>query len=137
VTAIAGLVADDGRVWIGGDSLASNGWSGHVRADVKVFRNGPYLIGSCGSIRFKQLIHYSELPKPPVNPRGMHRFMVTDLVEAIRKHLKDGGHTTIKDSSERVGGSLLVGIRGSLYCIENDLQVGEPADRYTTTGSGE
>jgi hypothetical protein len=50
MTCIVGLV-DGGRVWLGGDSAGVSGWDLTVRADRKVFRNGPYVMGFTTSFR--------------------------------------------------------------------------------------
>lgn len=50
MTVIVGLVEED-RVHIGGDSAGISGCKLTVRKDPKVFRNGPYALGFCGSFR--------------------------------------------------------------------------------------
>lgn len=133
MTAIVGLV-HDGRVYIGGDSAGVAGWSMTVRADAKVFRNGPYVMGFTTSFRMGQLLRYA-LDAPP--PTGdLDRFMATTFVDAIRKCLKDGGWAK-KDAEQEAGGKFLVGIGGRLFCVETDYQVGEPATGYAAVGCGD
>jgi hypothetical protein len=137
MTAIAGLVDDDGRVWIGGDSAGVAGYSRVVRADTKVFRRGPYLFGFCGSFRVGQLLHYAlAAPIPAPSERNLDAFMVRPFVDAVRECLWLGGVAEIKDEVE-TGGTFLVGIRGRLYCIESDYQVGIPACGYEAIGCGD
>jgi hypothetical protein len=137
VTAIAGLIDDDGRVWIGGDSAGVSGYSRVVRADTKVFRRGPYLFGFCGSFRVGQLLHYAlEAPVPAIGERNLDAFMVRPFVDAVRECLKAGGAQEIYREVEN-GGTFLVGIRGRLYCVENDYQVGIPACNYEAIGCGD
>ena len=57
MTCIVGIV-DDGRVVIGSDSLASMDDWGRERLDKKIFSNGEYVIGVCGSYRAAQILKY-------------------------------------------------------------------------------
>jgi len=135
MTAIVGLVQQE-RIYIGGDS-AGVAWP-HltVRADSKVFRNGPYLFGFTTSFRMGQLIRHSlQPPEPPATGTDLERFMATAFVDALRACLKDGGWAR-KDDEREEGGTFLVGVAGRLFMVEEDYQVGEPADRYAAVGSG-
>jgi hypothetical protein len=58
MTAIVGLT-DNGTVHIGGDSAGVSDWSLTIRADSKVFTNGPYVMGFTTSLRMGQLPRYA------------------------------------------------------------------------------
>jgi ATP-dependent protease HslVU (ClpYQ) peptidase subunit len=133
VTCIVGI-ADKGRVWIGGDSAGSNGWSTHIRSDTKVFRNGPYVLGFTTSFRMGQLLRY-RLQAPEPDGWDIDRFMATTFVDAVRQCLKDGGWAKTDNGQER-GGTFLVGYRDRLYEIEDDFQIGYTACGYAAVGSG-
>jgi ATP-dependent protease HslVU (ClpYQ) peptidase subunit len=134
MTAIVGLV-DGGRVIIGGDSAGVAGLQSTERADVKVFNNGPYVMGFTTSFRMGQLLQYALVPpKPP--RRDVFGFMVTEFIDAVRDCLKSGGYAS-KDSDVESGGTFLVGVHGSLYEIGSDYQVGIPADGYAAVGCGD
>ncbi|WP_431977592.1 hypothetical protein [Micromonospora haikouensis] len=134
MTAIVGLV-HHGAVHIGGDSAGVGpGWSSTVRADAKVFRNGPYLMGFTDSFRMGQLLRYAlDAPKPPA--RDLDRHMATTFVDAVRKTLVDGGWMSRSDGRES-GGTFLVGVAGRLFQVCGDFQVAEPADGYAAVGCG-
>ncbi len=132
MTAIVGLVQQE-RVYIGGDSAGVAGLSLTVRADTKVFRNGGYLFGFTTSFRMGQLIRHSLEPPEPTG--DLERFMSTTFVDALRTCLKDGGWAR-KDSDREEGGTFLVGVRGRLFTVHEDYQVGEGADPYAAVGSG-
>jgi hypothetical protein len=132
VTAIVGLVHDD-RVYIGGDSAGIADYSVTIRADAKVFRNGPYLLGFTSSFRMGQLLRYAL--QPPAPGTDLDRFMVTTFVDAVRDCLKAGGFAT-KDSEAESGGTFLVGVAGRLFRVEADYQVGESVDQYDAVGCG-
>ncbi|MFU0241665.1 hypothetical protein ACKI1J_38745 [Streptomyces scabiei] len=132
MTAIVGLVRD-GRVYVGGDSAGVTGWSLTVRADSKVFTNGPYVMGFTSSFRMGQLLRYAF--KAP-HPKGdLDKFMTTTFVNAVRQTLKQGGW--LKQNGNRdEGGTFLVGVSGRLFTIAEDFQVGEAVDGYAAVGCG-
>jgi len=136
MTCIVG-VRHKGSVYIGGDSAGTAGFDLTVRADQKVFHNGPYLMGFTTSFRMGQLLRYSlEPPQLPARAADLDRFMVTTFVDAARQCLKDGGYLK-KENEQEEGGTFLVGVRGELYAIESDFQVGRSVDDYAAVGCGD
>jgi ATP-dependent protease HslVU (ClpYQ) peptidase subunit len=137
VTCIVGVVEGD-RVFMGGDSagVCSNSYSLVVRADQKVFRNGLFVFGFCGSFRMGQLLRYSF--EPPKHPRRMdvYRYMVTLFIDEVRKVLKAGGFAKKEHDVEEIDGAFLVAYRGRLFEIDSDYQVGEAVDGFGATGCG-
>lgn len=129
-----GLVAGKGVV-IGGDSAGVAGYLTVVRADPKVFRTGPFLIGYTSSFRMGQLLRF-RLSVPARHPDvDVFQFMVTTFVDAVRDCLKAGGCAEVNNAVES-GGTFLVGYAGRLFEIDGDYQVGEPADGYAAVGGG-
>ncbi|HSK39301.1 MAG TPA: hypothetical protein VK943_06005 [Arenibaculum sp.] len=134
MTCIVGLV-DDGRVWMGGDSAGVSGLDITVRADPKVFRNGPFLIGFTSSFRMGQLLNF-RLKVPAQEPgTDVFGYMVTVFVEAARDCLKEGGYAQRNNDAE-TGGSFLVGYRGRLFSIQSDYQVCEADRSFHAIGCG-
>lgn len=132
MTAIVGLV-DQGTVYVGGDSAGVAGYSLTVRADSKVFTNGPYVMGFTSSFRMGQLLRYS-LKAP--HPKGdLEKFMARTFVDAVRETLKAGGWLK-QDANRDEGGTFLVGVSGRLFTIHDDFQVGEAVDGYAAVGCG-
>lgn len=136
MTAIAGLV-QDGTVVIGGDSAGVAGWYKlTVRADEKVFRNGPMLFGFTTSFRMGQILRFS-LTVPRRHPDDdIDKWMATEFIDAVRKVLTDKAWSK-KDDGQDVGGTFLVGYESRLFVIYDDFQVGEAADGFAAVGSGE
>ena len=134
MTCIAAVVAD-GRVWMGGDSAGVAGWDLTVRADRKVFRNGPYVMGFTTSFRMGQLLQYGFEPPVPSGGGDPLRFMATTFVDAVRTCLKAGGWAA-KSNEREEGGTFLVGVRGRLFSIEEDYQVAESAAGFAAVGYG-
>lgn len=135
MTCIVGFVEGD-RVWIGGDSAGVAGWSMTVRADAKVFRNGPMLFGFTSSFRMGQLLRYAL--KVPHHEPGMdiECYMATSFIDAVRECLKTHGFAT-KTNDAEAGGSFLVGYKGQLFNVAFDYQVGRPLDGFDAVGCGD
>lgn len=135
MTAIVGIT-DGKTVVIAGDSAGVGGGVTQPRLDAKVFTNGPYVIGHTSSFRMGQILRYAfEAPAPPDDEEGLHAFMCTDFINGVRQGLKEGGWASKNDEQEE-GGSFLIGVRGRLFEIGEDYQVGELADGYTAVGCG-
>ena len=136
VTCIVGL-EHKGAVWMAGDSAGVAGLDLTVRSDAKVFLNGPYVMGFTTSFRMGQILRWSfEPPKPPKEPEYLECFMATDFVNGVRTTLSAGGYATKKNEAEE-GGTFLVGVRGVLWCVDSDFQVGRAEAGYDAVGCGE
>jgi ATP-dependent protease HslVU (ClpYQ) peptidase subunit len=132
MTCIVGLV-HKGTVYIGGDSAGVAGLSISIRNDEKVFHNGPFVMGFTTSFRMGQLLRYKFDPPAQTVQQGDMEYMVTTFIDAARACFKENG---FGDKEATVGGTFLVGYRSKLYTINNDFQVGIPADTYDAVGSG-
>jgi len=136
LTCIAAAIEPDGTAWMGGDSAGVAGFDLTVRADEKVFARNGYLIGFTGSFRMGDILRFqAKLPKPPT--RGtLRRFMVTRFVEGVRSALSEYGYARKKDSQE-TGGTFLVAVKGRLFRIDCDYQVGESRHGFDAVGCGD
>lgn len=135
MTCVAGI-AENGKVWIGADSAGTDAWWNQtIRADAKVFKVGPFIMGFTSSFRMGQILRYSlDVPKQTTK-QADDEFMCTSFIDSVRKSLKDGGFSHIRDNVEK-GGNFLVGYRGQLWEVESDYQVGVPVSQYAAVGSG-
>lgn len=135
MTCIVGFV-EGNTVWMGGDSAGVAGFDLTVRADQKVFRNGPMIFGFTTSFRMGQLLRHA-LTIPDHDPRiEIEKWMSTVFVNAVRECLKTNGWAS-KVNEQEQGGHFLVGYKGRLFKVESDYQVGIPLDGYDATGCGE
>lgn len=136
MTAIAGIV-HDGHVYLGGDSAGVEryGYSLAVRRDPKVFRNGELVMGFTTSFRMGDLLRYAFTP-PRIHPDDdLDKWMRTTFVNEVRRCLKEGGWAGTKDGQE-TSGTFLVGVRGRLFEVEGDYQVGEASEGFNAVGCG-
>lgn len=134
MTCIVGLVHEE-KVYIGGDSAGVAGLALSVRADAKVFRNGPMIFGFTTSFRMGQLLRYGFTPPEYDDRKDLMKYMVTTFVDEVRKCLKDGGFAT-KEKEGEEGGTFLVGFRGQLFHVDSDYQVGQERDGIYAVGCG-
>jgi ATP-dependent protease HslVU (ClpYQ) peptidase subunit len=128
-------VAKDG-VYLGGDSAGVAGMSLTVRADQKVFENGPMLFGFTSSFRMGQLLRYKLSPPRRYPEIDLFEYMATDFVDAVRKTLKNGGYART-DNGEDSGGTFLVAREGRLFKVQRDFQVSESMHGFDAIGCGE
>lgn len=136
MTCIVGL-KHEGDVYIGGDSAGvdTRSYALSIRADRKVFSNGPIVAGFTSSFRMGQLLRY-KFDVPKLHPDDdLSKWMATDFIDAARTCFKDGGFAR-KNDEEESGGTLLVGVDGRLFSIYDDYQVAENVEPYAACGCG-
>lgn len=136
MTCIAGFV-DEGAVWIGADSAGVSGsdYGLTVRADGKLFRNGPMLFGFTTSFRMGQVLRHA-LVIPDHHPNTVvEKWMATIFIDAVRYCLKSAGYATKANEAES-GGTFMVGYQGRLFIVYDDYQVAEPAKGIAAVGCG-
>ena len=135
MTVIIGL-EHNGQVYMGGDSMASNGWGQGVTALRKVFRVGPFLIGYTSSFRMGQILQYHLEVRPQELRESDEQYMVAAFIEAVRDCLSKKGYTQITNNRE-ASGDFLVGYRSKLYYVASDFQVNRYAMGLAAVGCGD
>jgi len=133
MTCIVGLVHGD-KVIIGGDSAGVSGWDITIREDAKVFKNGPFLIGCTSSFRMIQILRFGF--KPPKIKGDLYKYMCTSFIDEVRKTFEEKGFLQKASEGDERGGCFLVGIRGRLFSIDSDFQVGESHIGFNVLGCG-
>ncbi len=134
MTAIAGI-AENGKVWIGGDSAGVGGLSLSIRSDPKVFINGEFIFGYTSSFRMGQILEHLFSPPVPYEGENGMAYMVKRFIPGVKEALKNGGYQR-HESGQDIGGTFLVGYRGQLYEVESDYQVARVAQPYDACGCG-
>lgn len=138
MTCIIGYT-ENGTTWIGGDSLGSNGYSGILRKDKKVFKlkdSDNAIIGYTSSFRMGQLLTYARgLIDKRDEPNIDHEYLVTKFIPNVIALFEKGGYLR-QNSGEKEGGTFLFAYKDKLYAIESDFQVGESFDTYNACGCG-
>lgn len=142
MTCIVGI-EHDGVVYVGGDSAGvyDETFSVLVRADEKVFTRDraadTWAFGFAGSFRLGQILRYTlDLPTPD-DGDDVSSFLVTDFVDAVRDALDRAGALSVRARVETAPGEFVLGYRGRLYVVEEDLQVGRSVEPYVAIGCGD
>lgn len=127
-------------VWMGCDSLGSNGYSKAVESTAKAFHNDimkNVVIGGTTTFRHLDLLRYSDklFEKLEVyEPIHIdHKYMVTKFIPRIIILFKEG---ILHENDKDKGASFIVGIDGKLFEIQNDYSVLEPKDGMCAVGCG-
>lgn len=137
MTCIVGY-KQNGKVYLGGDSAATQDHAVSQYANPKVFKNGPYVFGFTDSFRMGQILQYVFKPPKPtkLEEKDVHRFMVSKFIPAIRLTMIAEGFASVEDNVE-TGGTFIVGYKGRLFEIHDDYQVAEKLIPYTAIGCGD
>ena len=128
-------------VWLGADSLGSNGYSKSVQSQPKVFRNSIFknvIMGSTSTFRHIDLLKYSESLFNEIdlykNEELNHKYMVTKFIPNLIKLFEDG----IRDENNtNKGANFIIGAKNKLFEIQGDYSVLEPSLGFTSVGCGE
>lgn len=138
MTCIVGY-AEEGVVYIGGDSAASSGDDIAIREDPKVFSRGEMVFGFTTSFRMGQILKYQfEIPSHgygSVQNSDCFKWLCSVFIPKLSKCFKDFGFATV-DNNEITGGQFLIGWRGKIYNIQSDFQVSLRSKNYDACGSG-
>jgi len=145
MTCIVALRNDD-HIYMGSDSagVCDEDMTIVTRLDKKVFTRSfgeadeQMIFGFCGSFRIGQLLRYTFIIPIHHKQKSDVEYIVTDFVSHFKNMLKSNGALSIdKDTqTEEQDGSLLIGYRDQLFLIEEDFQVGLPAENYSSVGMG-
>lgn len=130
-------VSQGGKIVMGGDSAATSMETGEtvLLKIPKVFIREDYIIGYAGSIRFGKFIQYTfEIPRVPswaVGSEKLDEFMNNYFIPELRQQISDNE----LDAKEKETFSLLVGIRGHIFEIDNEFAAYESSTYYAAIGS--
>lgn len=129
MTCIVGLVHND-KAYLGGDSLAIDSeHNAYIQKHPKVFTINEYLIGFAGIFRLGQLLQYKF--HPPVmtkkDQKDVHKFMCTAFIDSITTLVKPENHEV----------DMIVGVKGKIFQIQDDLSIIECSANIASIGSGD
>lgn len=136
MTCIIGFL-EKGKVWLAGDRVAADTgqWQNQVINEPKVFQTGSFIMGYTSSFRFGDLLKYSFCPTEPREDEDLSRYMRQTFIVELRKLLRDEGYSRV-DSNQESGGTMLVGIAGRLFLVQDDFSIIEYSSQYTAVGCG-
>lgn len=139
MTCIVGIEAQDGSVWIGGDSAVTDNNGGRsVLTTPKVFQSGEMVVGICGSMRLGQILQY--LVPNASRPHDLSNdmvYLVGGYISMVQQVLKEVGYISTPHGVDFIGdGEWLLGYRGRLYQVNVDFQVLHSMRPYVAIGMG-
>lgn len=128
-------------VWMGADSLGSNGYTKSINTQHKVFHHDVFknvVMGSTTTFRHIDLLKYSENLFPEVDfykkKEIDHKYMVKTFVPNLINLFQ----TNIPNESEtNRGANFLLGANNQLFEIQSDYSVLVPERRFAAVGCGE
>jgi ATP-dependent protease HslVU (ClpYQ) peptidase subunit len=119
---------DGKNIYVAADSLSSADDKLYYRKDKKLFRNGKYLIGFCGSVRTGQMLH----PKYWKSPSDIYK-----VPDSLIKQLEKKGCMSISEEGHKCCEcNFIFACKGEMYEIMIDFQLGEPRDDFIAIGAG-
>ena len=128
-------------VWMGCDSLGSNGWTKAVEANSKAFHHfllKDVVIGSTSTFRHIDLLKYSDnlfqeidaFKKPEINHKDIVTVFIPKLITLFQNNTPGFADTN-------KGGNFLMGVKNQLFEIQQDYSVLQPLDGIAAVGCGE
>lgn len=131
-------ISDGVNVYMGSDSAISDSDTGNMSnlRLPKIFIRDEYLIGYSGSIRFGKFIQHSfEFPIVPewaVGSDKLDEFINGSVIPEMK--IQTSSHEL--EPKEKEVFSLLIGIRGHIFEVDNEWGAYEVLDNYAAIGSG-
>lgn len=141
MTCIVGYVDyNTDTLWMGGDSLGSNGFSKTCLSNKKIFKvkDSNIIIGYTDSFRMGQLLQYSTIfDELNIIKNDIDlEYMCTKFVDNIKSIFSKNNIEKFKDGKSSCG-NFLVGINTKLYEIQSDYSVLESIFPFASIGCGE
>lgn len=151
MSVIVAVVDAHGGLWMGGDAACVDAAS-HDRMRLRApelfravaplrgsggTRACDVLLGVAGSPRIGQVLRY-DLALPTISEsESPESYLTRSFVPAVRSALAEHGVLKTEGGSDRLDGSvLLVGLRGRLFEVDNDLSWTESAEPFAAIGAG-
>lgn len=133
MTCIAGIIDKTvGKVYLGADTQAVDGWTSYQMPGSKIFRLGEFVVGVSGSARDSQKVQHLDLPSFVIRGRWGRQTGALTLDQYLAGPFADALlGLNLKDES-----SLLLAYRDRLFAIDGQRAAIEQAE-YGAIGSGE
>ena len=129
-------VVEQAIIYFGGDSISVKDYNKILNRDSKIFQRNGILIGTCGSVRMRNLLQY-RLEIPEYAGGDPMEFLVNDFVVAVRECFKKNGFVQEERGREMFDGRILLGFEHDLYVVGCEFDIGRFAEPYCAIGIGE
>ena len=131
-------ITDGQELVFAADCASSNLKTGEIynMANEKIFACGPWLIGHTTSYRLGQVLRHRVIwPIPPLDLELLEAFVVGEVVDAVRKAMREAGAARRHQSAEN-GGTFLLGYGGRIFVIADDYSVVRLPNNFAAIGHG-
>lgn len=134
MTCVVGLIADNGHIVFGADSLVTDETGFKLSLpDKKIFTKNNILFGFCGNLHFGQLVKHRFNPPSPGRNKDIEAFIHTKFLPELQKFFAENGIIKFVEDEEH---ELLIGIHKSIFAIGSDFSVVQSPTRFHAIGSG-
>lgn len=133
------LIIDSKRMYLGADMQGTDS-TFHADYQDKIFHRGELLIGVSGSYAIGNSLRYRvkipKLDKDFQTPNQIRDYVHRRLWRQIKETLTEDDLIASEDGELKIGGCILIGIRGMIFVIQEDFAILEPRTPYYSIGSG-
>lgn len=138
--------ADGKSVWIASDRCASDSYSNQSIISIpKVFQiqNAPIILSFCGGFKIYDLLKYRlTIPEKVIekglkDKKNIDKFVRTELIDFIGNIIKNNNLELCTGKTDELDFSLLLGVAGKIYLMEEDLAVTQYENNLISIGTGE
>lgn len=137
MTIIIGYETDKGT-YLAGDRLGSTNFTGILCKNKKIFENGDFLFGVCGSYRMMQIIQYNFTPPKHHKDVDTWKYLIDNfLPELVNMLDKKYCLKQLNNIHTLDVGEFLFVYNGNLFRLQNDLSIIREINNFTLTGSGQ
>lgn len=135
MTTIA-MIEHEGGVTIGYDSQVTMGWQPADMEQTKVFANNGVVYGVAGDVVDANVLRYADLPAAADAGWDIDRWVVRELLPAIRTALQTAGVLETNSGKVGTGSSVLAVVNGRVYSIGHDTSYVRFTSGIYAIGSG-
>lgn len=119
-----------------GDAYSSFGETASSDTRHKVWTHADMVFGTAGHIRSILVFRYGFKFPPMQDDQDEDAYMRYTVPKALREHLREQVHVVTENGGEDFNLGILIGWRGRLWRISEDLAVTEAVRGYSAIGSG-
>jgi len=135
-TTCIAAIAQDGNVWMGGDSLEVCGWSQGRNNAEKVYIRNKMIYGFTGLCRVAHFLRFSFDRPRQYEDEDNETFLNTRFVDELAKAAKDKNIAELKDNELSLSGGFLLGYKGTLYSVDGSFYVAKCKHPFEAVGCG-
>lgn len=142
MTCVVGFLDKESKtVYLGADSLGSNGFTKAVYQQKKVFHSKDtkeLIIGLCGRFNFQALEYENLLDEATLLKDGITReYLITQFIPRLKELVVKYNSNINSEGINYMDGDLLFGYKDKMFKIQGDYSLLEVTDNYDSVGSGE